>query len=143
MAKPKYGKYIVTKPKPNEAAEFVERMPPTDVRKRVLYLDDEVVKGAFYVATTWFWKATDMGPQPHAHDFDEVLGFFGTNPEDVYDLGGEVELWLGDEKYVLTNSFLAFIPKGLKHCPLMVRRADRPIFHFSIGPKGMYGGQLK
>jgi hypothetical protein len=26
-------------------------MPEKDVRERVLYLDDEVIKGAFYVAT--------------------------------------------------------------------------------------------
>ena len=26
--------------------------------------------------------------------------FFGTNPDDFYDLGGEVELWLGDEKHI-------------------------------------------
>jgi hypothetical protein len=143
MAEMKYDKYIITKPKPNEAAEFVENMPPTTVRQRVLYLDDEVVKGAFYLATSWFWKGTGPGPQAHTHDFDEVLGFFGTNPDDVYDLGGEVELWLEDEKYLLTNSFIAYVPKGLRHCPLRVIRADRPIFHFSTGPGSMYGGKQK
>jgi hypothetical protein len=143
MSNLKYEKYIVKNPKPNEAAEFVENMPPEDVRKRVLYLDEEVVKGAFYMATTWFFKGTGPGPDGHTHDFDEVLGFFGTNPDDVYDLCGEVEFWIEDEKYLLTNTFMAFIPAGIKHCPLRVIRADRPIFHFSVGPKGVYGGKLK
>jgi quercetin dioxygenase-like cupin family protein len=137
----KTDKYIVLKPKVNEAAEFVPNMPPPDVRKRVLYLDEEVVEGAFYMATTWFFKGTGPGPQEHTHDFDEVMGFFGTNPDDVYDLCGEVELWLDGEQHLLTNSFIAFIPKGMKHCPLRVIRADRPIFHFTTGPKGMYGGK--
>ena len=140
----KYEKYIVTEPKPNETTEFVENMPPPDVRQRVLYLDDEVVKGAFYVATTWFWKETGLKVvQPHSHDFDEVLAFFGTNPDDIHDLGGEVELWLEDEQYLITKSFMAFIPKGLKHCPLRVVRCDRPIFHFTTGPGSMYGGEQK
>jgi hypothetical protein len=139
----KYDKYIVTRPKPDEAAEFVKDMPPPDVRQRVLYLDNEVVEGAFYLATSWFWKGTGPGPEAHTHDFDEVLAFFGTNPEDVYDLSGEVELWLEDEKHLLTNSFIAYIPKGMKHCPLRVIRADRPIFHFSTAQTGMYGGKLK
>ncbi|MFC1920170.1 hypothetical protein ACFLYQ_00415 [Chloroflexota bacterium] len=137
----KTDKYIVLNPKPNEVAEFTPNMPPPDIRKRVLYLDNEVVEGAFYVATTWFFKATGSGPQAHSHDFPEVLAFFGTNPDDVYDLGGEVEFWLEDEKHILTNSFIAYIPAGMKHCPLEVLRADRPMFHFTTGPQGMYGGK--
>ena len=139
----KTDKYIVTRPKQNEIAEFVPNMPPPDVRKRVLYLDSEVVEGAFYCATTWFFKETGPGPQAHRHEFPEVLAFFGTNPDDVYDLGGEVEFWLEDEKHILTNSFIAYIPAGMKHCPLEVLRADRPIFHFTTGPQGMYGGKLQ
>lgn len=140
----KYDKYIITKKKTNEApVGFLPHVPKTNVRQRVLYLDNEVIKGAFYVATSWFWKGTGPGPQAHTHEFDEVLGFFGTNPEDVYDLGGEVEFWIEEEKYLLTNSFMAYIPKGLKHCPLRVVRADRPIFHFSTGPEKMYLGEQK
>lgn len=139
-------KYIITETKPNEGAvPFLAQahVPTKDVRERVLYLDDEVIKGAFYVATTWFWKATGPGPQAHVHDFPEVLGFFGTNPKDAHDLGGEVELWLDGEKHLMTKSFLAYIPAGMKHCPLQVTRADRPIFHFSTGPKSMYAGDKK
>jgi hypothetical protein len=139
-------KYIITKTKANEGdVPFLgtAHMPNKDVRERVLYLDDEVIKGAFYVATTWFWEATGPGPQAHVHDFPEVLGFFGTNPEDSHDLGGEVELWIDGEKHVLTQTFLAYIPGGMKHCPLQVVKLTRPMFHFSTGPKSMYGGNQK
>ena len=47
MAELKYEKYIIKNPKPNEVPDFVDNMPPDDVRKRVLYLDNEVVDGAF------------------------------------------------------------------------------------------------
>jgi hypothetical protein len=139
-------KYILTETKANEGAvPFLAQahLPAKDVRERVLYLDEETIKGAFYVATTWFWQATPPGPEAHAHDFPEVLGFFGTNPQDVHDLGGEVEFWIDGEKHLLTKSFLAYIPAGMKHCPLRVTRLQRPMFHFSTGPRGMYGGDKK
>ena len=116
----------------------------TDRSTRVMYLDGEVLKGAFYVDCVWFYKKSDdMGPLPHTHDFDEVIAFFGSNQKDPFDLGGEVELWLGDEKHILTKSCVVFVPKGLKHCPLIFRRVDTPIFHFTTGPASMYGGEKK
>ncbi len=140
-------KYIVTETKPDEGDVPYLAMAHAarpDFRQRVLYLDDEVVKGAFYIATSWFFKSSGgAGPEAHSHDFPEVLGFFGSNPADVHDLCGEVEFWLDGEKHLLTRSFMAYVPPGMKHCPLKVLRADRPIFHFSTGPKGMYGGEKK
>jgi hypothetical protein len=139
-------KYIVIQAKPGEGdIPFVaqENLPAKDVMERVIDLDSGVIKGAFYVDTAWFWKATPPGPQTHAHPFPEVLGFFGTNPKDPHDLCGEVELWIDGEKHLLHESFLAFIPKDMKHCPLRITRVDRPIFHFSTGPQTMYGGEEK
>jgi hypothetical protein len=142
MAEMKYGKYIITKPKaglklPSYRREFVEA--PADMRTSLVYLDDEVIKEAFYVECVWFWKGSDKSEvEAHTHDFDEVIAFFGTNPDDPQDLCGEVELWLEDEKHMLTKSCLVFVPKGMKHCPLVIRRVDRPIFHFTAGPAGTY-----
>jgi len=147
MAKSKYGKYIVTKLKENVVgAAWTPPMIRAAAKGRggrILFLDSEVVPGAFYVETVWVYlrPGEPAGPptQPHKHDFDEVIGFFGTNPDDPYDLYGEIELWLGDEKHTFTRSCLVFIPKGLMHCPLNVIRADRPIFEFTTGPGTMYG----
>ena len=74
----------------------------------------------------------------HSHDSDEIIGFFGSDPQNPHDLGGEIEFWLEDEKYILTKSCLIFAPKGMKHCPLILRRVDRPIFHFSTVSGGQY-----
>jgi hypothetical protein len=58
---------------------------------RLLFLDSEVIPGAFYVETVWsFPRKGDEEPrtvaQAHKHDYDEVLGMFGTNVDDPYDL---------------------------------------------------------
>ena len=142
MAETKYGKYIVTEMKPNLKLPSFSVQPEESSAgraTRVLYLDNEVMKGAFYVSCSWFWRGNDwVSTEAHTHDFDEVITFFGTNPEDPWDLCGEIELWLGDEKHMLTKTCIVFVPKGLKHCPLIIRRADRPIFHFTAGPSNLY-----
>jgi hypothetical protein len=137
MAESKYAKYVMT-------TDVLPVLPPgkqktSDQWTRLTYLDNSSIKGAFYVECLWFWKGSDTAlNKAHTHDFDEVITFYGSNPEDPIDLGGEVELWLGDEKHVFTKSVLVFVPKGLSHCPLTVRRVDRPIFHFSAGPANIY-----
>lgn len=142
MAETKYGKYIITGAKSDlelpsyrrDAAEIA-----AGSHTRLIYLDEEVIKGAFYVECVWYWKGSEEAiVRAHTHPFDEVITFFGTNPEDPKDLCGEVELWLEDEKHILTKSCLVFVPKGMKHCPLVIRRVDRPIFHFTTGPGGKY-----
>jgi len=141
VAETKYGKYIITGTKldlkfpsyRHEVAEIVDR------KTRLIYLDGEVIKGAFYVECVWYWKGSDTPEvEAHTHTFDEVITFFGTNPEDPHDLCGEVELWLEGEKHILTKSCLVFVPKGMKHCPLIIRRVDKPIFHFTAGPGSTY-----
>ena len=142
MTETKYGKYIITERKADIKLPEYRRgsmEAPADMATLTAYLDDEVIKGAFYVECVWFWKGTDIvGVEAHEHDYDEVVAFFGTNPEDVNDLGGEIEMWLGGEKHILTKSCLVYVPKGLVHCPLIIRRVDRPIFHFAVANTSIY-----
>jgi hypothetical protein len=138
MAETKYGNLIVTEPKPEPEKFGTETRDGFDVRTPLAYLDGGVIPGAFYCETLWFSKPTAYSPPPHTHDFDEVLAFYGSNPEDPRDLCGEVELWLGDERHIIARSCLVYIPRGLKHCPMNILRADRPIFHFSTGPSIRY-----
>ena len=147
MTEKTYDKNIITQLKPS----FVpNRFVPPGVstqktgRKitRLAYLDGEVIEGGFYTENVWFYEGNeDIAVYPHTHDFDEALAFFGSNPEEPIDLCGEIELWLDDEKHILHKSCLIFIPKGLKHCPLIIRRVDRPIFSYSTGANSLYQGE--
>lgn len=134
----KYGKFIVSilqmpADKQQIAAEYA--MYAT----RILWLDENVVPGAFHMNTAWYLKAAaTLENTAHVHDTDEIIGFFGNNASNPYDLGGEIEIWLGDEQHLLTRSCMIFVPAGLKHCPLILRRVDRPIFHFTTVPGRQY-----
>jgi hypothetical protein len=126
----KYAKYIVTELKaPPSSPESIARY--NEFATRILWLDSNVVEGAFQMNCSWYLRPTKGIREPHSHEYDEIIGFIGSNPEEPYDLGGEVELWLEDEQYLLTKTCMVFVPKRMKHCPLAVRRVDRPIFHFT------------
>lgn len=146
MAEMKYSKYIITEPKPftpeiQQKLEAERATRRSNVKStRLMSVDDEVVDGFFYVDCNWLWSgsAEDAAEEPHAHDFDEVIGFIGSSREDPHDLGGEITIWLDDNKEVLTKSCLIFVPAGTRHCPILFNRIDKPIFFITISPTGRY-----
>ncbi len=70
----------------------------------------------------------------HTHNFQEFLAWYGGNPKDPEDFGGEVVLYLGEEQeeYVFTQATMVNLPPGLAHCPLVITRVDRPIIQVEI-----------
>ena len=154
MSESKYSKYIITDRRPDSRDAALplgvdpESITNTPSHRKIFGLDDRVLKGAMYTEVVWMWPGGDgvypetAEPYSHAHDYDETLGFFGTDCADPYDLGGEIEFWIEDEKFLLTKSCLIFMPRGTHHCPLVIHRVDRPIFHFSGGPGGAYAQEV-
>jgi hypothetical protein len=141
MGKSECGKYIVTKPKKDIVVPDWGGSLSSERSTRVMYLDSAVIKGAFYVEVVWFWPTDEedrSSPDPHTHDYDEVIAFFGTDRNNLDDLGAEIELWIDGERNLMTESFLAFIPAGIVHCPLNILSISRPVFHFAVGQGKSY-----
>jgi hypothetical protein len=137
MAALKYQKYIIETANVPEAIDKMHSQP-IDKKSRIIWLDDNVVKGASYFTARWYTQPFPDRNENHSHDFNEILGFIGSDWNNPGELNGEIELWLGDEKYILTKSCVVFIPRGLKHLPLSLLRVDRPILHFSTAPESKY-----
>jgi len=147
----RYAKNIVTDTKeysPEELAKIQEmqkknRVESTVKGLRLLWMDDTKVKGAsFYMECLWLWEGvTTSGTteEPHHHEFDEVIGFISTNPDNPSDLDARMEIILGDETHFLTKSCLVHVPAGMKHCPLTFREVNRPVFFFTLAPVSAYG----
>ncbi len=111
-----------------------KKEPSTVEATRLLSLDGTRIKGAPYMDFVWLWKGSskEYVETEHTHDFDEFIGFIGTRgPEDPHGLGGEMEVWLGGEKYMITKSCLIYVPRGVKHCPIRFVRIDSPILFFT------------
>ncbi len=139
MAKSKHAKYIVTElDKRHTDPELVARY--AKIGKRILWLDDKVVPGSFQMNCSWYLKpnADHLGAGSHKHKEGEIIGFFSSDYQKPYDLGAEIEFWLEDEKFMITRSAMIFVPPGMSHCPLILHRVDRPVFHFSVVTGGTY-----
>ena len=88
---------------------------------------------------SWYLHPNDdHAGEAHAHAESEIIGFFSSDPNKPYDLGAEIEFWLEDEKFILTKSCMIFVPPNMKHCPLLLHRVDRPVFHFTVVNGGLY-----
>src|SRR5512139_1650706 len=129
-----HGKYILTHLKEKIVVPKWGGNLDPNTTTRVFYLDSKVIEGANYVEVVWFLptdKKDNASPDPHAHDYDEIVGFFGSDPQNPHDLGAEIEFYIDNERNLMNQSFLAFIPAGIKHCPLNILKITRPVFHFA------------
>lgn len=69
-----------------------------------------------------------MEAKPHVHDVDELLFVFGGNPANFFEFDAELELYMGEEgeKNIIDTTAIVYIPKGLVHCPLNIKRVGKP-----------------
>ncbi len=108
--------------------------------KELFYVDTTIHPGAWAVEGNW-WN----GPIPkeyahptHVHDYDETILFIGTDPEDSTNLGGVVDMYFDGEPAEITKTCQVFIPAGVEHCPLVVKKVDRPFIAVAIANNSHY-----
>lgn len=111
---------------------------------RIMHIEDDIVKGSFYVDFVWEFSGTGGAPaHAHDHEWPELLAMLGSDPDHPYDNGGEQYITLGDETLTTSKSTLICIPPHVKHCPWGFRDVKHPSMIFSAGPSGMYTGSHK
>lgn len=139
-----YGKYFV------QTLQYPEGMGTPEFKaiyekfaKRILWMDGDVCPGAFQMNTAWYCAVPERDPifTEHTHDYCELIGFFGSNPADPYDLNGEIIFAINGEEHRLTRSTMIFIPPNVPHNPMRITRVDQPVFHFSVVPNSTYDGE--
>ena len=120
--------------------------------EHILWIDDEVIPGAYYGEASWIWpksypsqisqeelikRTSNPKPMfPHAHEFPELLSWWGgdlEHPENTTAMG----MQMGDEEIPALNSWVAYIPAGMKHMPTRPaggKVSTGPVFHWTFGP---------
>ena len=137
-----YSKYVIQTLQCPETGDEAFREMYKRFSHRILWMDGNVVPGAFQMNTAWYYAVPERDPvfPGHVHDDDELIGFFGSDPDDPYELHAEIEIAINGEARRLTRSTLVFIPGGVPHMPMRILRVDKPVFHFSIMSGGKYNG---
>ena len=159
-----YDKYICTELHkrhmlPGPTPEERDKLAAEGLRismEHVLWIDDDVIPGAYYGESTWIWpqsypnqisweelmkrglKTPTMFP--HAHDFPELLSWWGTDPDHPEDTS-TMGMLMEDEEIPLDRSWVAYIPAGMPHMPTRGpggRVSSRPVCHWTSGPGGVY-----
>lgn len=120
--------------------------------EHVLWIDSDVITGAYYGESTWIWPRSypnQIDPAvlnqrfqnarpmfPHAHDFPEILSWWGTDPDHPEDTGS-MGMLMEDEEIRLDKSWVCYIPAGMPHMPTRVsggKISSKPVLHWTAGP---------
>jgi hypothetical protein len=107
----KYDRHFMSGPKHGETRR--------EYKKYTTYVDDGVIKGSFHFASAFVSSDNPLREQsPHTHPYGTALGFFGSDADNQFELGAEIEIRMGQklEKHTFDRSTLVYIPPGLEHC---------------------------
>ncbi len=122
MSKKKYAKHVLTK-------KLIREIPYYTGKSIVAHdgeLDTDCSIGYHCISKPISFD------EPHSHNFQEMLCFIGGNPTNIMDLGAEIEFYLNGEKHLITKPAVVSIPKGLIHCPIIIRKVKKPIVFLEI-----------
>jgi len=131
-----YSDHRVTKYAPVDG-----RIPeaPEGFLSFLLWIDGKKLTGAPYTEAVWFHTTNDTGPEEHIHDdLDEFIAFIGSDPEHPEELNGDISFLIGGEQIHTRKSTLVFVPRQIRHSPLLVHELEKDILHFSGGNSGDY-----
>jgi hypothetical protein len=128
VPKTKYGKYVIRHP-----------VKIGGFGPELQYTGENDYKTDFSLLILRITKPVLMEEFAHYHDFDMFLYFLSFDPDNMGDLGAEIEIGLGpeSERHIITTPTSVYIPKGMIHCPLHFKRVDKPILfiHPFLAPK--------
>jgi len=133
----KYDHLISFVPKPDKPGHVAD----WSFLRRIVWTDESFMPGAPYFEIMWFCDVRDPGPPTHTHDFDEIIGFIGGDPEHPEKLFATVKFLIDDEWYTFDKSVTLFLPAGLAHSPMHIISVEKPFIHYSGGTAS--GGYTK
>ena len=103
----KYGKYIVQNLQdPNLGSADFQAMYKK-FAKRILWIDKNVVEGAFQMNTAWYFNVPEKDPvfEEHAHDYDEYFTV----------VEGQYTVIIDNKETTIRTGQECYIPKGTPH----------------------------
>jgi hypothetical protein len=128
MTATKYGKYVIRRP-----------VAKGGFGPELIYTGETDYKSNFTIMFLRITEPTLMEESAHSHDFDMYLYFHSFDPDNMGDLGAEIEIGLGEEQeiHIITTPATVYIPKGMIHCPLNFKRVDKPVLlvHCTLASK--------
>jgi hypothetical protein len=135
MKETNYEKYMVRHPLRETGADVRGRNSPV-----MTFMSNDLVEGCNkYIDISWIYGMPEPNPHiiEHAHDYDRVVFFVGSDPFNLEDLGAEIEYYMGGQLIELNTTSALYIRQGVKHGPAIWKSFSRPHLEISIilGPE--------
>ncbi len=127
MAK-KYGKYIYKR--------LVKKSPHPEITAPIVSLKPKKEAGGTDVSFEWCYitQPVDLEKKPEAEELERFLVFAGGDPLNLDDFKAEIVISLGEkgEIFKFNEPRVVYIPSGLVHYPLAVKKVERPLMMLNI-----------
>ncbi|MBN2239254.1 MAG: hypothetical protein JW712_05735 [Dehalococcoidales bacterium] len=134
----KYGHYLLREPRDMNPVKN-----PNQVHGVVINNARLAKAGEFHTNYNFYsiTGAHMLADPPHDHTFDEFLFLIPADYKNWPELGGEVEIGLGTEweKQTITTAAVICIPKAIQHCPVFMKKVDKPFYWGHCVPSADYG----
>jgi len=139
-----FSKYIVS-----GDALHAKSQPHHEVVYPVIYTGSSLFDAKEQIRRTWMPVSDPhtLANRAHYHEFLEYIVFYGSDPENISDLGGIVEFTIGENKDDLTvfridKATQFFIKPGLWHSPMVfteIKDPNKPIIFCEVSYVGAFG----
>ena len=137
MAKSKYKKYFTTNKVVKENKWGGEGISLSSVPDAIVPAGAKMRLGISAVRKPYMFHEPT-----HKHMFTEFFFFFGSNPNDMNEFGGEVDFTFGAEreKHVISSPTIVVAAPGVYHCPLNYARVNKPFYCLEAFMTSKYSG---
>jgi len=137
MSTTDHGKFIFVESPAREVAAYLADVIKGHTTPTLTYISDKLMPGCTtYMEYGWIWEMPQPNPHifEHVHEYDEFLFHMGSDPMNPEDLGAEIEFVIDGRKLLINKTSTLFIPRGVKHGPVIWKRVDRPHIQMAIFP---------
>ena len=124
MAKNQFEKYVVSKPLYESGAGYKRRQSPA----MTLMSRKQIPEANTYIEIAWINDMPQSNPHSYeqAHDFDEIIIYWGKDSAKPQVLGGEIEIYIGGQAITFNTTTGIYIPKGTPHGPFTWKKFQKP-----------------
>jgi hypothetical protein len=119
-----YERYVVRKPLYEEFPDVRNRQSPP-----MTFMSSRQVPGSrHHIRLGWVNGIPDPNPHvyEHAHDYDQLVHYWGGHPATPQVLGGEIEYYIGGQPVTFNTTTCLFIPRGTPHGPVTWKKFEFP-----------------
>ncbi len=87
----------------------------------------DIPESKLAIGFAYITKPDTLGGNTHSHPHDQWIFLIGGDGRNFLDFDADAEMLLGDKVRKINYPCYFFIPKNTPHCPLVIKRVDKPL----------------